>query len=356
MVAPPLLTADLRCLECGGDLATAADVLQCAGCGERYPILRSTPRLLSRGLRDRLLSTPGVRDRAGSRGGRGEPGPGERGETQVKLRTAASFGFEWQHFAALRPEWERNFLAYMQPRSAEFFRGKRILDAGCGTGRHAYYAASYGAEVVAVDLSDAIDVARENTWAIGRVTTIQADLYRLPFADESFDFIYSIGVLHHLPDPEAAFRNLLRYLKPGGEIQIYLYWQPVDQPLKRAMLSLVTAMRAVTTRLPHRLLYLLSHLLGAGVYGGFVLPYRLLRAARVTARLAERMPMRQYAGYPFRVCVNDQFDRFSAPIERRYTREEVEGWLRDAGLTEARVLPNWGWLGSGRKPAEPGSG
>ena len=68
---------------------------------------------------------------------------------------------------------------------------------------------------------------------------IQADLHRPPFALESFDFIYSIGVLHHLPDPEAAFQNLLRYLKPQGEIQIYLYWRPEGQPIKRALLSIV---------------------------------------------------------------------------------------------------------------------
>ena len=72
---------------------------------------------------------------------------------------------------------------------------------------------------------------------------VQATLHHLPFALESFDFIYSIGVLHHLPDPEVALRNLLRFLKPGGEIQIYLYWKPEGQPLKRAMLAVVTAIR-----------------------------------------------------------------------------------------------------------------
>jgi hypothetical protein len=62
--------------------------------------------------------------------------------------------------------------------------------------------------------------------------------------------------------------------------------------------------------------------------------------------------MKQYADYPFRVCVNDQFDRFSAPIENRYTREEVEGWLKRAGLEEITVHPNFGWVGSGRKKAK----
>ena len=61
--------------------------------------------------------------------------------------------------------------------------------------------------------------------------------------------------------------------------------------------------------------------------------------------------MKQYARYPFRVCVNDQFDRLSAPIENRYTRAEVEAWLLRAGLEDVIVRPNCGWVAVGRKPA-----
>jgi hypothetical protein len=153
-----------------------------------------------------------------------------------------------------------------------------------------------------------------------------------------------------------VFHDLLRYLRPGGEIQIYVYWRPEGQPVKRFLLAGVSAVRKVSTRLPHGLLYGLSYPLAALALLGFVLPYRTLRAVRALAPLAERLPMRQYARYPFRVCVNDQFDRFSAPLERRYTRREVEEWLGRAGLEEVRVFPNWGWPGSGRKPTEANIG
>src|SRR5262249_55238765 len=146
-----------------------------------------------------------------------------------------------------------------------------------------------------------------------------------------------IGVLHHLPDPEGAFRGLLRYLKPGGEIQVYLYWWPEGQPVKRVLLETVGALRRVTTRLPHRLLYWLSYPFAAAAFLGFVLPYRLLRAIPGGAALAARLPMKQYAAYPFQVCVNDQFDRFSAPIENRYQRAEVAAWLERAGLEAITV-------------------
>src|SRR5262249_2432001 len=158
---------------------------------------------------------------------------------QTRVETARSFGFEWSRFPEMRDEWERNFWDYMLPPPPESFSGKRILDPGGGNGRHTYYAAKNKAEVWAIDICSAVEVAKYNTRSHNNVYVAQADIHHLPFEPESFDLIYSIGVLHHLPDPEAAFRNLLRYLKPGGWIQIYLYWRPVNQPVKRALLSIV---------------------------------------------------------------------------------------------------------------------
>jgi SAM-dependent methyltransferase len=268
--------------------------------------------------------------------------------------TAESFGFEWSHFSEMRKEWEQNFLDYMYPREPDFFRGKRVLDAGCGNGRHAYYAARYGAEVWAVDLGPAVEVARRNNAENRSVHVIQSDLYDLPFAAESFDFIYSNGVIHHLPYPERAFQNLLGYLKPGGEIQIFLYWQPEGRPVKSALLAAVTAMRRLTTRLPHRVVYALSYPAAWAAFALFVWPYRVLRRIPGFTHLAGRMPMKQYAIYPLRVCVNDQFDRFSAPIENRYTRAEVESWFERAGLEDIKVHPNFGWNATGKKSSESG--
>jgi len=313
---------ELVCPRCARELSYLArgreSWLACAGCQSKFPIINRIPR---------LLLNQGA------------------GPTEAEARTAASFGFEWSRFSEMYPQWEQNFLYYMAPHAPSFFHGKKVLDAGCGNGRHSYYAAKYGAEVWAVDASQAADVAARNTGGC-RVNVVQADLNHLPFAPHSFDLVYSLGVLHHLADPEASLRYLLRFLKPDGEIRVFLYWNPVFPSLKHTLLATVTFLRQLTTRLPHRVVYTLSYVAATVAWVGFVWPYRVLRTFPRCQRLAEGLPMRQYSRYPFRTCVNDQFDRFSAPIERRYTRAEVEDLFRRAGREDVTVRQNFGWVAS----------
>jgi SAM-dependent methyltransferase/uncharacterized protein YbaR (Trm112 family) len=325
------LLETLRCPSCRSSLDVSADILTCGRCNHSYPIIGGIPRLLLPAMRDALRREGPV-----------------TGHDERQADTALSFGYEWHRFPEMYDEWERQFLDYMQPHAVDFFPGKKILDAGCGNGRFAYYAAKYGAEVWAIDLGPAVEVARRNTQS-RNVHVVQADLHDPPFALESFDFIYSIGVLHHLPNPEAAFQNLLRFLKPGGVVQIYLYWKPEQRPIKAAMLLGVSAARRLTTRLPHSAVYVLAYPTAAIAFTFFVWPYRILKRVPLFNRVAEEIPLKQYANLPFRVCVNDQLDRFSAPIENRYTRADVQNWLARASLEAASVAENFGWIGTGRK-------
>ena len=127
-------------------------------------------------------------------------------------------------------------------------QGKWMLDAGCGAGRFADVAINTGAEVVAVDLSNAIDATGENLSNLENLHLIQADLFYLPFKTETFDFIYSIGVIQHTPEPKKLFELLPNYLKHGGQICLTFY------PRKRTtMLYSKYLVRPITKKLPQRL-------------------------------------------------------------------------------------------------------
>ncbi len=324
--AAPLLEL-VRCLECRSSvLAEPGAGVRCSGCGTRHPVRGGTLRAL-RGAQD-----------------------GDPGERAVKQQTAESFAYEWERFGALRAEWAKNFRDYLRPLGEDWFAGKRVLDVGTGSGRHSARAAELGAHVVAVDLGDSIDVARANLPE--DVLTVQADAEDLPLAEGAFDLVMSIGVLHHLPDTERALRSLVKYVRPGGHLHVYLYWWP-ETGWHRPVLRGVERLRRVTVRLPHPMLHALCYPLAAALFAGAVMPYRHLRNRPKGRPLVERLPLKTYADYPFGVCVNDQFDRLSAPLERRFEAAEVREMLERAGLAGVQVLPNHGWLGHGTRPEGP---
>jgi hypothetical protein len=115
------------------------------------------------------------------------------------------------------------------------------------------------------------------------------------------------------------------------------------------LLTGVDGARKVTTRLPYGAVHFLAYPAALAAFVFFVWPYRLMKRVPPLRSLAEELPMKQYASFPFRVCVNDQLDRLSAPIENRYTRVDVQNWLARAALESPVVGENYGWVATGRK-------
>ena len=245
---------------------------------------------------------------------------GKCGKETVRLkeRTASSFGFEWTKFSDIFAEYEANFLGYIAPIGKNFFKDKLVLDAGCGAGRHAYFAAKYGAEVIAFDLSEkAVVSAIGNTKDLRNVRIMRGDIYRFSY-DRKFDFAFCLGVLHHLPDPQAGFNKLVSLLKSGGTISIWVYGRKDN----KMALYLYEPLRKLSTRLPHKLLYYLAYL-PAGIM-------------EICNRLG--LPMfTYYARFPFKTKLNDAFDVFSAPSAKYYTLEDIQGWFVQAGLRDIQV-------------------
>lgn len=267
----------------------------------------------------------------------------------LRARTYRSFGFEWHRFSDQLAAYERNFRWYLEPLSQWSLEGRLVLDAGCGMGRHTFHFLKQGARVVAVDASGAIDAAARNNASMPAVF-VQADVVHLPVATASFDLVCCLGVLHHIEDTVGGLRQLVSAAQPGGWILVFLYHDPSEHGWARgSLIRLVSAARAITTRLPHGLLHRLTWFLSVALFLFYVGPLSLLCRIPALARLRQ-LPLGQYTEYPFRVLWNDQFDRFSAPLEKRYRRADVEALFRDAGLTDVRILGGYGWRAAGRKP------
>jgi len=257
-------------------------------------------------------------------------------------RTFSSFGYEWNAFDDVRSEDESFGSIYFADVDLPALRGKIGLDAGCGKGRYTRILARHLRGVVALDGSQAVEAAARNLGGLDNVVVVKSDLRSAPFAPESFDFVSSLGVLHHLDDPRDGFRRLVELLAPGGQLLLYLYSRPERTDARTVALAAATQVRKVTVRLPHPLLKVLSEPIAALLYLGVVLPGRW-GDRRGIAGLSG-LPMDTYRDKPFRSLVLDTFDRLSAPVEHRYVWAELEPWFADAGLVVDAARDQAGWF------------
>jgi SAM-dependent methyltransferase len=246
-----------------------------------------------------------------------------------QTRTKSAYSLQWNRFRILRPEEDAATFRNRTGLTDADLAGTRVLDAGCGMGRYLRVAAAMGARVVGLDLSEAVQAARDLTIDLPEVALVRGDLLHPPFAPGTFDHIYALGVLDHTPDPRTAFLALAQLLKSGGRIAVWVY--PRERPLLERIINIH---RAISTRLPLGTLLALSRLMAP--VGGLkrrlmASPNRLVARAGVALNVLT-IGVSMHPDPEVRVC--DTLDWYAPHYLSRHTRDEVVGWFAEAVLVD----------------------
>lgn len=283
--APDLLD-QLRCPDCGDGLRdnAARTFLVCETCNRDYPVVDGIPRFV----------------------------------TEEHL---ASFGRQWTRYEVAHSEEDRATFRAKTGTGPGDLAGLRVLDAGCGGGRYTKVVAEAGADVIGVDATVAVEKAARLCVNLHKAAFLQADLKKLPLPPASFDFVFSIGVLHHDIDTRAVFQAVANMVKPGGKLAVWLYrrnqwWQE----------AINHALRRRTTRMaPERLERWCK--VGAWLGG---LP-------GVNRTLNKVVNFSNHPAWENRVC--DTFDWYAPRYQHHHTSDELCTWFREAGFEDFVVLP-----------------
>lgn len=319
----------LACPQCGGTLTctatetdNAGEVLEgsldCASSAHQFPIEKSIPRFVPRD------------------------------------NYAASFGYQWNKFKLEQID-SANGTGLSAKRfysetgwTKDWLKDKWVLDAGCGAGRFVDVASNSEAEVVAFDISSAIDAAKANLSGRRNVHFVQASIYELPFRSGAFDGVYCIGVVQHTPDPQKTMKSLPRVLRRGGRIAISAYerkpWtllygkylvRPVTKRLnKESLLAGIKAMMPV--------LFPLTDVLFRIPLAGRLFKFTIPVANYVHERALTREQRYQWA-------ILDTFDMLSPQFDQPRTQQEIEQALTTAGIVDIERRPGHGAIFVGSK-------
>lgn len=315
--------------DCGGEIFLAHEtkredkeilegVLSCRKCASEYKIVRGVPRFAEL---DKI--------------------------EQDKAETAENFGWQWTHFTQEDAKYNEQFLGWLKPVKPEFFAGKIVLEGGCGKGRHTKLAAEWGAkEIVGIDLSAAVESAFALTRSLANAHIVQADIFKLPFK-RAFDYAFSVGVLHHTPDPKRAFLSLASKVKAGGNISAWVYGAENNEWITR----FVNPIReGFTSKINQPTLFQLSKLPTLGVYLATKLVYKPLDKTPLGKKLFYHEYLTHLGGFGWREQHNIVFDHLVAPTAFYISKGEFETWWKEIDAKDVEII--WhnqnSWCGFGK--------
>ena len=306
-------------------------LLLCTACRTWYPVIRGVPVLLP-------YTTPAQQQFAarheksiaalpsGFAAPKGTPVPGE----QLVMR---SFSTEWLEYEFDGVIWEmdyadheQRFLTELGPYAPSKSQAGRFLEIGCGLGITTAMAhKNFGCEAIGVDLSLAAWRAAATHRANRSLHFVQASVFALPFADRTFDTVYTRGVLHHTYSTHEAYRALAQKVRPGGALYVWVYGPKSinDNLFRRAVYGAEVVMRYVLNRCPPWL--------STAALAPFALSYVVFNRVR-------HIRNRRIQPYNYTRALHAARDRFTPEFAHRHSDGEVCAWFREAGYVDIEVV------------------
>ena len=299
----PSLKSCLSCPSCKHRLNDSGFELTCLNCSKVFPVVGAIPRFVP------------------------------------KENYAESFGLQWNRFASTQIDskvgTDRSEIRFREETlwGERDLTGKLVLDAGCGSGRFSEIALKLGASLIAVDYSSAVEASRQNLTAPDKLI-VQGDLAALPMLDQTFDYIYCIGVLQHTSEPARIVKELLRCLKIGGEITLTFY----ENSSWHVLWYSKYVIRPLTKRLPKALLLKIIERTSSVWFPLtsflFSLPGNLSRGFRFL------IPIANYVEYKYTnpkiardEAILDTFDMLSPSYDKPIKKSEIQSWISESGIT-----------------------
>ena len=273
-------------------------------------------------------------------------------DNNIDMDVVRSFGEEWNRFHHFsKPTIAKICKEYFDIIDQSIVnKDTYMIDIGCGSGRWSEYFLDKVKFVEAVDPSDAVFAADELLGSTDKARITKASINTLPWPDETFDFGMSVGVLHHIPNTQMALTDCVKKIKKGGYFYVYLYYN-LDYRgfLFRSLFFFSDLIRKVVSRMPITLKKVTCDLLAFFVYVPFVWLSRFFSFLGFK-KLAAKIPLSAYANKDFYIIRNDSLDRFGTKLEQRFTRQEIETMMTQAGLSNIKFGENSAfWHAVGKK-------
>ncbi len=272
-------------------------------------------------------------------------------DKNIDLKTVRSFSDEWLHFnrfdtSDIELIGNEYFDVIQNP--LHIHKDSIVLDVGCGSGRWSKFISSKVKFVEAIDPGDSVFAAHEYVKNTPNIRVTQAGVDNIPFEDHSFDFVFSLGVLHHIPNTLNAMKNCVKKLKNGGYFLVYLYYKLDNRGYKyKYLFYAMDLLRKIISKFPKNLKKIFCDLIATFIYWPLAKGSSLLYYLGFQ-KLAHKIPLSYYRDKSFYIMRNDALDRFGTPLESRFTKKEIEDMMKQCGLTEivfSEKPPYWHAIG-----------